>query len=247
MSDEKKDEPDKGEGGVYRVETVPPPAGEDDAYSAPTKVGPVGDAFVQSLMKDAEHRNAELARKDGQNRKDQAKKQPQESAPTSKRAGAEESPPSSKVPVSAGGTPLPRIYDEADDGDGDGDAATKLSPMAKPPEMPHRPMGLQVPSDTSKGPAPSQVPVPPPPGDLLRQYAPELAPPSSSAPLPRSAPPADSPLPPLTPPTPASREPIPFDPLRQESLPSRTNPRTIALFALLVILAMIAVLLFTRR
>ncbi len=29
----------KDEEGIYKVETVPPPQGEDDAYSAPTRVG----------------------------------------------------------------------------------------------------------------------------------------------------------------------------------------------------------------
>src|SRR4051794_20920636 len=56
--DEKPDEP-----GIYKVETVPPPAGEDDAYSAPTKVGPMADAAVRELMQAAERRAAELSQR----------------------------------------------------------------------------------------------------------------------------------------------------------------------------------------
>ncbi|MDB4942005.1 MAG: hypothetical protein JWP97_1539 [Labilithrix sp.] len=46
--------------GIYRVDTIPPPDGEDDAYSAPTKVGPMADAAVRELMHAAERRAAEL-------------------------------------------------------------------------------------------------------------------------------------------------------------------------------------------
>ena len=37
-------------GGIYKVETVPPPAGSGDAYTAPTKVGPMTPALVQEMM-----------------------------------------------------------------------------------------------------------------------------------------------------------------------------------------------------
>ena len=56
--DEKEDGP-----AIYRVETIPPPDGEDDAYSAPTKVGPMADAAVRELMQAAERRAAELSRR----------------------------------------------------------------------------------------------------------------------------------------------------------------------------------------
>jgi hypothetical protein len=39
---------------VYKVDTVPPPEGEDDAYSAPTRVGPMAEAAAQELMRQAE-------------------------------------------------------------------------------------------------------------------------------------------------------------------------------------------------
>ncbi len=48
---------DDDENDVYRVETVPPPPGEHDAYSAPTKIGamPVGvlDAMKQAALSGA--------------------------------------------------------------------------------------------------------------------------------------------------------------------------------------------------
>lgn len=35
---------------IYKVDTVPPPPGEDDAYSATTKVGPTAHGFIAQLM-----------------------------------------------------------------------------------------------------------------------------------------------------------------------------------------------------
>lgn len=45
MSDEKEDEQDA----LYRVDTVPPPAGEDDAYSAPTRIGELPDSVLEQM------------------------------------------------------------------------------------------------------------------------------------------------------------------------------------------------------
>lgn len=42
------------EDAIHRIDTVPPPDGEDDAYSAETKVGPLSRAMVQELMDAAE-------------------------------------------------------------------------------------------------------------------------------------------------------------------------------------------------
>lgn len=44
--DEKKDD---GEGSIYRVDTVPPPPGEDDAYSAPTRVGEMPPEVLEAM------------------------------------------------------------------------------------------------------------------------------------------------------------------------------------------------------
>jgi hypothetical protein len=57
MSDDDKDDGPA----IYRVDTIPPPDGEDDAYSAPTKVGPMADAAVRELMQAAEKRAQELS------------------------------------------------------------------------------------------------------------------------------------------------------------------------------------------
>ncbi len=42
----------EGEDGIYKVDTVPPPDGEDDAYGAPTKVGPLTQAAIADMMRD---------------------------------------------------------------------------------------------------------------------------------------------------------------------------------------------------
>lgn len=36
--------------GIYRVDTVPPPQGESDAYNAPTRVGPMASALVEEML-----------------------------------------------------------------------------------------------------------------------------------------------------------------------------------------------------
>ena len=35
---------------LFKVDTVPPPAGEDDAYGAPTKVGPMAMAIQEMVL-----------------------------------------------------------------------------------------------------------------------------------------------------------------------------------------------------
>lgn len=56
MSDDKDEE-------IYRVETVPPPAGENDAYNAPTKVGPMAAAVVEEMMHASVKKAAELSQR----------------------------------------------------------------------------------------------------------------------------------------------------------------------------------------
>jgi hypothetical protein len=73
MSDDSKDD----DHGIFRVDTIPPPDGEDDAYSAPTKVGPMADAAVKELMHAAERRAIELSQRNA----DKAKAA-KEAAPT---------------------------------------------------------------------------------------------------------------------------------------------------------------------
>jgi hypothetical protein len=45
---------DASEPAIYRVDTVPPPDGEDDAYSAPTRVGPLARSRIEEMMAESE-------------------------------------------------------------------------------------------------------------------------------------------------------------------------------------------------
>lgn len=44
------DNDDRNDDAVYKVDTVPPPDGDDDAYSAPTRIGPMAPAVVNELI-----------------------------------------------------------------------------------------------------------------------------------------------------------------------------------------------------
>ena len=44
----------KSDPGIYKVDTVPPPAGEESAYDAVTRVGPMAKAAIQELFAEAE-------------------------------------------------------------------------------------------------------------------------------------------------------------------------------------------------
>ncbi len=43
------DEEEKEDGAIYKVDTVPPPPGEDDAYSAPTRVGEMPPEVLEAM------------------------------------------------------------------------------------------------------------------------------------------------------------------------------------------------------
>jgi hypothetical protein len=49
------------EDGIYKIDTVPPPAGENDAYSAPTRVGPMASAVVEEIIAQAKREAQEAA------------------------------------------------------------------------------------------------------------------------------------------------------------------------------------------
>lgn len=49
----------KDDDGIYKVDTVPPPQGEDDAYNAPTRVGVMASAIVGELLAQGERDAAE--------------------------------------------------------------------------------------------------------------------------------------------------------------------------------------------
>jgi hypothetical protein len=100
MSDDDKDE------AIYRVETVPPPAGESDAYNAPTKVGPMAAAVVEEMMHAAVRKSTELSQRadekkaamEGQAAKATAAAKP--SAPAKSDPGGTRAPSSGVSPAS---------------------------------------------------------------------------------------------------------------------------------------------------
>lgn len=47
---------ERDEDAIFSVDTVPPPAGEDDPYSAATKVGPLARGYIDKLMADSERK-----------------------------------------------------------------------------------------------------------------------------------------------------------------------------------------------
>lgn len=110
------------EDAVHKVDTVPPPAGDQDAYSAETRVGPVTqDAWAELIRKAAEDGAA---------------------SPSSSRRSASGAPANRAEPPTSGVSPrstdvadvdaaLPRVYEEEEHDD----AATVLSPRARPPQI----------------------------------------------------------------------------------------------------------------
>ncbi|HEY8075440.1 MAG TPA: hypothetical protein VIF62_15050 [Labilithrix sp.] len=74
--------------GIYRVDTIPPPDGEDSAYDAPTKVGALARGQVQDLF----------------------------AAAMAKETGSEPPPPVSGArPKAVIAEPIPSIEDEAEE------------------------------------------------------------------------------------------------------------------------------------
>jgi hypothetical protein len=53
------DDDDRNEEGIYRADTVPPPDGGEDAYSAPTRVGPMAATVVNEILMAAQAAQAE--------------------------------------------------------------------------------------------------------------------------------------------------------------------------------------------
>ena len=124
------DDDDK-DASIYIVDTVPPPAGESDAYNAPTKVGPMAAAVVNEMMHAAEKKAAELSERAKARRADQSAVD-----------GAREKAPPSKPTTGSGdvrppSAPPQRMYEEDDEDN----AATLLSRAARAPvvaPLPHR-------------------------------------------------------------------------------------------------------------
>lgn len=88
--------------GIHKCDTVPPPEGEDDAYSAPTKIGPL--ALVEQLMAQAEGMAGRF---------DSAPPPKSGERPLAARKPHTTDPPAFVIPPPAA---IPRMYDE-DEGD----------------------------------------------------------------------------------------------------------------------------------
>jgi hypothetical protein len=52
------DNDDQNDEGIYRADTVPPPDGGDDAYNAPTRVGPMAATVVNEMIVAAQARES---------------------------------------------------------------------------------------------------------------------------------------------------------------------------------------------
>ncbi len=124
MAEHEEKHEGKDDGAVHKVDTVPPPPGEDDAYSAPTRIGPMADVAVQELMRQAEQHAAEEDTVVPSTPKPSVKPTPPPP------------PPRAEVLSSSDliDEPLPRVYADEDE-DADEDAATMLHPSAKPPPV----------------------------------------------------------------------------------------------------------------
>lgn len=155
------DHSDDDEDQIHRVDTVPPPDGEGDAYSAATRVGPMADAVVKEMMHAAGLKAAELrARSDKKSEiasearaaSDSAKPAPP-SAPPRPSASRPAAAPQVRVDARAeladeatdADASIPRTYAEDEETD---NAETMLSPMAKPPSLPHAPHVPRAPMQT---------------------------------------------------------------------------------------------------
>jgi hypothetical protein len=129
-----EDSKEKQDAVVFSVDTVPPPPGEDDAYSAPTKVGDVHPAVLEAM------------KKAGVNF-------PAKPEATAKREKAPKPEPPAKA--QATGDAMPRLFEETGEDDqptklaaratpdGVADAETSAEPASSPPE-PEPPPGPAV-------------------------------------------------------------------------------------------------------
>jgi hypothetical protein len=210
------DHSDDDDDQIHRVDTVPPPEGERDAYSAATRVGPMAEAVVMEMMHAAGVKAAEL----------RARSDKKSEAATEARAAsdsAKPAPPSAPPRPSAPRPAAPRLdaraepADEATDADAsiprtyadedEDNAETMLSPMAKPPSMPKAPHVPRAPMQTLPlapqlaRPVTEPIPLTPPlfpsqrpaPGSGAPAASTGTAavPPSAPAPAPYPAPPWD--------------------------------------------------------
>ncbi|HEY8075533.1 MAG TPA: hypothetical protein VIF62_15520 [Labilithrix sp.] len=155
MGQEKDDEK------IFRVDTVPPPAGESDAYNAATKVGPVTSEAWAELIKEANEEGKASAAAKAASQPPASAKPPVSAKPPSSGA-AKPQPPrpaASAKPPPSDTAELPRAYDREEDDE----AATLLHPKARPTDAPRAPPAQMAPvlAPPLQPPPSSGMPLPP--------------------------------------------------------------------------------------
>lgn len=161
--DDKKSEP------IFKVDTVPPPPGESDAYNAPTRIGPMAAAVIGEMIVAAERAAAERAAQDRGGPSARPPVVDNETSGVVAKDSVRERPP---PPVPAAGlpppAPVPRLYEENDE-----DAETRLSRSARPPVVAPQTETARFPFPPSPVPnhggLPGVDPAIPPPGPLPMQ------------------------------------------------------------------------------
>ncbi|MDB4945969.1 MAG: hypothetical protein JWP97_5503 [Labilithrix sp.] len=159
MSDDQKN---GNEDGIYRLDTLPPPDGETDAYSAPTRVGPMAAAAVEELMKAAERRATDLSARSEEKRR---------------LAGAPAQPPASSQPSSSRlGSAQPASSQSSQPASsrlGSANPASSPKPARRPVDVPRPP-----PMPRGLAPRPAAPPTPAFPAPPLPAGARAPAPPA---------------------------------------------------------------------
>ena len=118
------EEDEKKEAAIYRMDTLPPPEGEGDAYNAPTKVGPMAESVVKEMMFAAGRKAAELSERAAEKAK---------TAPNSGRPAAATEISSNRPTALAGSlAPVEKAVEKA--------AAPKAAPSVEPPVPPTTPI-----------------------------------------------------------------------------------------------------------
>lgn len=120
---------------VHKVDTVPPPPGEDDAYNAPTRIGPMAEVAVQEMMRQARAAE-ETAAQSARPPVSRPPRAPSTKPPPPSPRRAEELS-SDNLVDDLGSRPdaaPPRIYADEDEAEEE-DAETRLHASAKPPPV----------------------------------------------------------------------------------------------------------------
>lgn len=153
----KKDE-DDSDGAIHKMDTLPPPEGEDDAYSAATKVGPMARAAVEAMMAKAQaDENSSLPPPASFTRG--------VTLPKPARLPALEAPPPAELAID-------KVYDEVEDGDLFEPTAllATLPPATRnTPAIEHAPLPDTRPAATAAPAAPAAVASPVAPAPTPRR------------------------------------------------------------------------------